>query len=64
MLETIAAPDSVLAGGSGELLALKEIGSGKHIVVVYRESSSDGFIITAFMTRRIMALQRRRQLWP
>ena len=64
VLETLAAPDRVLAGGAGELLALKEIAPGKHLVVVYREVSGDGFIITAFMTRRIAVLQRRRQLWP
>jgi len=37
---------------------------GKFAVVVYREQPKDGFIITAFLTRRMAALNRRTQLWP
>lgn len=64
VLDTIAEPERVLAGGAGELLAVREIGEGKWLVVVYRESEDDGFIITAFMTRRQHALDKREQLWP
>jgi hypothetical protein len=31
---------------------------------VYRELQEDGFIVTAFLTRRIRSLDRRGQLWP
>lgn len=64
VLETVSHPDRVLLGGDGELLAVREIEVGKHLVAVYREQSDDGFIITAFLTRRIRSLEKRRQVWP
>jgi hypothetical protein len=64
VLEAIEDPRQVVAGGMGELLAVRELGLGKHIVVVYRELESDGFVITAFVTRRLRSLRRRKQLWP
>ena len=64
VLEAIGAPDRVLAGSMGDLLAVRELEPGKHLVVVYREEEADGFIITAFMTRRLRQLERRRQVWP
>lgn len=62
--EAVSHPDRVLLGGDGELLAVREVEVGKHLVVVYREQYNDGFIITAFLTRRIRSLEKRRQLWP
>jgi len=64
VVESVSNPQRVLAGGKGELLAVREVEPGKYLVVVYRESASDGFVVTAFLTRRVQALQRRRQLWP
>jgi hypothetical protein len=64
VLETIVTPKRILAGGAGELLAVREISPGKHLVVVYRESAEDGFIITAFLTTKTNSLNRRKQLWP
>jgi hypothetical protein len=64
ILETIARPQRVLAGTGGECLALRETEAGKWLVAVYRELDDDGFVITAFLTRRQGALQRRKQLWP
>lgn len=64
VLETIAQPDRILAGGDAECLAVREIEPGKWLVAVYRELEHDGFVITAFMTRRIRSLNRRMQLWP
>ena len=64
VIETVSDPDRVLLGGDGELMAVREVEIGKHLVVVYREHSEDGFIITAFLTRRIRSLEKRRQLWP
>jgi hypothetical protein len=62
--ETVANPTTIFAGNQGELLAVREVEPGKYLVVVYRESQRDGFIITAFLTRKGQALHRRQQLWP
>ncbi|MBI4789381.1 MAG: hypothetical protein HY782_20320 [Chloroflexi bacterium] len=51
VVENIAEPTRILAGGAGELLATREIEAGKWLVVVYRELEKDGFVITAFLTR-------------
>ena len=51
VLAAIVEPQRILAGGAGELLAVREIEVGKWLVVVYRELHTDGFIITAFLTR-------------
>jgi hypothetical protein len=64
VLETVAFPTRIFAGGSRELLAVREIQPGRHLVVVYREGAADGFIITAFITSKTAALERRKQLWP
>ncbi len=64
ILKTIENPAKVLAGSKGELLAIRETEAGKWLVAVYRELGEDGFVITAFMTRRIQSLSRRRQVWP
>jgi hypothetical protein len=65
VLLAISNADRVLAGSAGERLAIREIEPSKVIVVVYRETESDdGFVITAFLTRRLRSLERREQLWP
>ena len=64
VLEAIENPSRILAGGEEELLGIREIEKGKFLVVVYRELNNDGFIITAFLTRRIKSLNRRKQIWP
>lgn len=64
VLEAVSQPARILAGGEGELLAVRELEIGKFLVVVYRELETDGFIITAFVTRRGESLDRRKQLWP
>lgn len=64
VLDTIARPERILAGGDGELMAVRELEEGKHLVAIYRELKGDGFLITAFLTRRIRSLSKRRQLWP
>ena len=64
VLETITDPAQIFAGSYGELLAVREIESDKYLIVVYRELQHDGFIITAFLTRRIQAIRRRQVLWP
>ena len=64
VLETVFEPERILPGGAGKLLALKKQTDGKTLVVVYREDAGDGFVITAFLTRReASARNRRKQLW-
>ena len=64
VLDTISNPDRILAGNDGALMAVREIEPDRWLVVVYREENEDGFVITAFPTRRINSLNRRQQLWP
>ena len=65
VLEAVAQPEAVVEGRAGELLAVRELERGKWLIVVYREvSKDDGFVITAFWTRRIGSLRSRRQVWP
>lgn len=64
VMETVARPERILLGGDGEMIALRELEQRKHVVVVYREGVDDGFIITAFVTRRGRSLSKRRQVWP
>ncbi len=64
VLETVESPSRILAGAEGELLSIREISTGKHLVAVYREFENDGFIITAFITSKTHMLDRRKQLWP
>jgi hypothetical protein len=58
-------PLKVLSGSGGELSAVREIAPGKFLVVVYKEAGAgDGFVITAFLTRRIKQLEKRVVIWP
>jgi hypothetical protein len=54
----------IYQGKAGECVAARVVEKGKYIVVVYRElSRADGFVITAFLTRRRRQLERRRKIW-
>lgn len=65
VLETVEKPEAIYEGKTGECLALKEVEKDKYVVVVYREvSKEDGFVITAFLTKRKRQLERRQRLWP
>jgi hypothetical protein len=64
VIGTIANPETVVAGAGGELLAVRSAGDQRWLVVVYRENSGDGFVITAFLTSRWRSIARRRQLRP
>jgi len=65
VLETVWDPAAVYRGAAGELLAVRGIEAGKFLVAVYREiSPGNGFVITAFLTRRLQQLERRQRLWP
>lgn len=57
VLETLAEPDIIQQGDSGELMAIrfypKTPLTSKFLVVAYREVSfDDGFIITSYLTNR------------
>ena len=61
----VAMPEKVFAGDAGELLAVRQVGWGRYVVVVYREvSREDGFVVAAFVTTRPQRLERRRLVWP
>src|SRR5918911_23138 len=66
VLRTLEAPDLVQAGDFGELLAVRHwpvtaLGS-KFVVVAYRETDvTDGFVLTAYLTRR--PSRSRRVIW-
>lgn len=64
VLEALEEPEVIYEGNAGELFAVKELEKDKYIVVIYKESTEkDGFIITAYLTRRKAQLDRRRKLW-
>ncbi len=63
VLRTIEKPEKIYEGNDGEFLAVREIEPKKYIIVVYKEMSPEGYIITAFYTRRIRSLERRKQIW-
>jgi hypothetical protein len=65
VLQTVADAERVVVGSGGELFATRTIEPGKAIVTVYREVDvRDGFVIPAFLTRRLRSLDRRIQVWP
>ncbi len=63
--EAIYDPEVIYQGSADELIASKEIEPGKILVVIYKElNKEDGFIITAFLTRKIKQFERRIKIWP
>jgi len=65
VLEAITDPQSIYQGIKGEYIAIKPIEKGKYIVVIYREiDKGDGFIITAFLTKREKQFEKRVKIWP
>lgn len=65
VLETLEEPEAIYEGKEGELVAVKEIEPEKYLIVIYKEiRKEDGFVITAFLTRRIKQIERRPRLWP
>ena len=65
VLACVQHPREVRAGKNLERLAIRQLLTGKFLVVVYREVSfDDGFIVTAFVTNRESSLLGRPQLWP
>lgn len=62
VVETVERPDLVISGYGGTLIALKGVGKGRYLGVIYKEvSAEDGFIISAYFTSKI---ERRKKIWP
>jgi len=56
--ETISVPEKILEGDNGALMAVRKyaktpVSENKYLVVVYKEQEDDGFVITAYFTRRL-----------
>jgi len=63
VLEVVSNPEAIYKGKEGEYIAVRPMEERKYLIVIYREiSEEDGFIITAFITRRIKYLERRQKL--
>ena len=63
VLRTVEEPDYIIQGYRGAFIALRKVEEGKFLAVVYKEFESDGFVITAYFTRKIR-LEREAILWP
>ena len=66
VLETISNPDLIQQGDFDELLAIKFFDNTpltkKYLIVIYKEiNEEDGFVITAYFTRK--PLERRSIVW-
>lgn len=61
--DVITVPNAIYEGSMGELLGLKEVEPGKNLIVVYKELPTDGFVITAFFSRRTRFLEKRKKIW-
>jgi hypothetical protein len=62
VLSTIEEPDFIVKGYGGALIALREMEKGKFLAVVYKETGNDGFVITAYLTRKL-SLEREEIVW-
>ena len=63
VLLTVGEPHAVARGRAGALLAFRRESDGKWLVVTYREiNATDGFVITAYLTKRDPSA-RRQTLW-
>ena len=64
VLQCIECPDAVYKGIENENIAVLEIEAGKYVTTIYKElDNADGFVITAFFTKRIRQIERREKLW-
>lgn len=62
ILEAIEKPGWILRGYSGALVAVLSVAKQSYLHVVYKETSArDGFVITAFVSKK---LNRSMIIWP
>jgi len=61
VLETIENPNTILRGYRGTLIAARNYGHQRYLMVIYRQvSANDGFVITAYFTSKI---DRKKAIW-
>jgi len=61
VLGVVENPDMILGGHRGSLIAVRGVGKGWYLAVIYRQlSDSDGFVITAYFTSSV---DRRKTIW-
>ncbi len=54
VLDAVENPDLILRGYRGSLIAVRNYGRQRYLMVVYRQvSGEDGFVITAYFTRKL-----------
>ena len=64
VLETIENPDAIYEGRMEECIAIRKLKNDKYVVVIYKEiNKKDGFIITAFITKKKKQFERRKIIW-
>ncbi|MBI5026152.1 MAG: hypothetical protein HZC12_05365 [Nitrospirae bacterium] len=67
VFETIENPDCIVQGGKDELIAIRHYKktsiSEKDMIVIYKETKNEGFIITAFMTSKPEKIFKRGVSW-
>jgi hypothetical protein len=63
VLLAVAFPDFVVEGNADELLAAIFKQENKLLVVIYKENTEDGFIITAYFTSKTEKFLNRKILW-
>ena len=62
VLDAVERPTWILQGYAGALVAVLSLARQEYLHVVYREvSRTDGFIITAFIARKV---NKRAIIWP
>jgi hypothetical protein len=62
VLEVVESPDWVTRGYRGSLVAWKGYGKRGFLAVIYKEvGDADGFVITAFFTRKP---KKKGKVWP
>jgi hypothetical protein len=62
VLDAVERPTWVLQGYAGALVAVLSLAKQEYLHVIYREvSRADGFIITAFVARKV---NRKAIVWP
>lgn len=62
ILQTVHDPDLVTSGWFEEVIAIRKFGVF-YLAVVYREEETDGFVITAFLTRSRKYFEKRGIIW-
>jgi hypothetical protein len=64
VLRVLTDPELVVEGDCGELAAVRQIDTGRWLIVVYKELGDEGYIITAFFSKEPGYYLARLQLWP